>query len=102
MLSMANSGPDTNLSQWFITYGAHPHLDGSYTVFGHLIHGLDTLEKIERTKTDASDRPVRTIVIRNTKIHANPFALWEKEAYLWKNLVLQVFTWLAKEKQKRN
>jgi cyclophilin family peptidyl-prolyl cis-trans isomerase len=45
---MANSGPNTNGSQFFITYKAHPHLNGKYTVFGHVIDGLDTLDRMEK------------------------------------------------------
>ena len=45
-----------------------------YTVFGHVIHGLETLEKMEKTPTDKGDRPVRQIIIRRVTIHANPFA----------------------------
>ena len=46
MVGMANSGPDTNGSQFFITLEAASHLDGSYTVFGHVISGLDVLAMI--------------------------------------------------------
>jgi peptidyl-prolyl cis-trans isomerase-like 3 len=46
----------------------------SYTVFGHVIHGLETLEKFEKTPNDKADRPLREIVIRKVTIHANPFA----------------------------
>lgn len=73
MVSMANSGPDTNRSQFFITYAGHEHLDGLYTVFGRVIHGFDTLDKMERTPTQG-ERPLRPVLIRRVTIHANPFA----------------------------
>jgi peptidyl-prolyl cis-trans isomerase-like 3 len=74
VLSMANKGPNTNGSQFFITYDAAPHLDGKYTIFGKVIGGLSTLEKMEKAKTDERDRPLADIVLQNVTIHANPIA----------------------------
>ena len=51
MLSMANKGADTNGSQFFITFNRSPHLDGNHTVFGKLLSGFPTLDKIEAVKS---------------------------------------------------
>jgi peptidyl-prolyl cis-trans isomerase B (cyclophilin B) len=56
-LSMANAGADTNGSQFFITYSPQPHLDGSYSVFGQLIEGMDVLEKIRQ-----GDKIIRIVI----------------------------------------
>eukprot|EP00761_Pharyngomonas_kirbyi_P007756 gb/GECH01007766.1/.p1 GENE.gb/GECH01007766.1/~~gb/GECH01007766.1/.p1 ORF type:complete len:165 (+),score=30.25 gb/GECH01007766.1/:1-495(+) len=74
ILSMANSGPNTNRSQFFITYAAQPHLNGMYTVFGHVIDGLDALDRMEKVPVDAKDRPTREIRLDRITIHANPIA----------------------------
>jgi cyclophilin family peptidyl-prolyl cis-trans isomerase len=54
-ISMANAGPDTNGCQFFICYDAQPHLDGSYSVFGRLIEGMDVLQSL--TPRDPSTHP---------------------------------------------
>ncbi|KAM7476346.1 hypothetical protein LguiB_023589 [Lonicera macranthoides] len=74
MLSMANSGPNTNGSQFFITYGKQPHLNGLYTIFGKVIHGFEVLDIMEKTPTGPGDRPLAEIRLNRVTIHANPLA----------------------------
>jgi peptidyl-prolyl cis-trans isomerase-like 3 len=73
-VSMANSGPNTNASQFFITYGRHAHLDGVYTVFGKVIDGWETLDALEHVTVDEKYRPVQDVCIQSITIHANPLA----------------------------
>ena len=68
LLSMANSGPDTNGSQFFITFDAAPHLDGKHVVFGEVVKGWEVLDAIEEMKTNSNDEPIELLYIQNTKI----------------------------------
>ncbi|XP_074858246.1 peptidyl-prolyl cis-trans isomerase-like 3 isoform X1 [Carettochelys insculpta] len=75
VVSMANNGPNTNGSQFFITYGKQPHLDMKYTVFGKVIDGLETLDELEKLPVNEKTyRPLNDVHIKDVTIHANPFA----------------------------
>src|SRR5919198_2269372 len=68
LLAMANAGPDTNGSQFFVTVAATPWLTGKHTIFGEVTEGYDVVEAIARTDTDSRDRPRTPVVLERVEI----------------------------------
>lgn len=73
VVAMANSGGDSNKSQFYITYRSCKHLDNKHTIFGKLVGGMETLDAIERVGTDNKDAPVEEIKIERIAVFVNPY-----------------------------
>ena len=68
LLAMANAGPNTNGSQFFVTVGKTPWLNGKHTIFGEVVDGMDVVDAIATTSTNSQDRPTPDVVLERVEI----------------------------------
>ncbi|CAI5477178.1 unnamed protein product [Closterium sp. Yama58-4] len=80
VLSMANSGPHSNGSHFFVLFKSAPHLNYKHSVFGRVVGGMDTLAAMERSAVDDKDRPLKPITIESITVFVNPYTEVDAEA----------------------
>src|SRR5438552_156533 len=68
LLAMANAGPNTNGSQFFVTVAATPWLSGKHTIFGEVVEGMDVVEAISTADRDSRDRPRSDVVLERVEV----------------------------------